>query len=313
MQHKFLFQDILLPGDDVQEGSVSHNSSKLRNNTNISETEDDIVGHGDGEVPTDTSPDTQQFFPSFAPLFPPLGHSRPPVLFQEPAHSQRPALLRPQHNNFQNLGFSTGPFRDASYLRTPTASAEPSAVSGNLLGSGNFGVIRGGTYYNEDDQQEGTDFSSGDGHSFSPYYSNNGHGRPIFYNPRPRPHGNDFFANFRDFADINTPPKSSYSEYYVVYVNKNATHNDIAHSVPVSGKSKPKNIIEQLAMLDHDTKLNNENTSNLKNDKTLKIENKPGKRKLNLYYESNKLKSKKIISNISNIHKDLYEPLLALS
>ena len=84
------------------------------------------------------------------------------------------------------------------------------------------------------------------------HYSNNGHGRPYFSNPRPQKYRNgDFFSNFRDFAEINTPAKPSYSQYIVVYINKNSTKYD-ENDHPVTSKSitKPKNIFEQLVLLD---------------------------------------------------------------
>ncbi|KAJ9576487.1 hypothetical protein L9F63_006700, partial [Diploptera punctata] len=248
----------------------------------------------------------QHFFPSFAPVFPapPLGHSRP-AIFQEPAHSERPTLFRPQHNIFQPLNFAAaGTFRENPYVQT-AATATGSGGSG-ILGSGNFRVIRGGTFYGDDDEKE--DYAGrGNQQFYNPYYyNNNGHGRPAFYNgasnPRPQNHrGTDFFANFRDFADINTPTKSSFSEYVVVYVNRNTSN----HNNETDGKnlevinSKPKNIIERLAMLDEQ-------------DYPRK---KPSQAKLKLAkYEDvlNKQKNKKT-KEITSSSKDLYEPLLALS
>jgi hypothetical protein len=278
----------------------------------------------------------QHFFPSFAPIFPappPLGHSRPSI-FQEPAYSQRPALLRAQHNSFQPITFSGGSFRDNQYLHTAPAETG----NNNLLGSGNFGVIRGGTFYNDDDQKEASEYGGRGNHQFfNPYYhSNNGHGRPAFYsgggatNPRPQQHrGNDFFANFRDFADINTPTKSSFSEYVVVYVNKNASKHDDGreerNSVP--GNSKPKNIIEQLTMLDHEDQdmltIPEEETSAIppSDMQQAKPEKKPtstlstSKLKLALFQDKfNKQKIKNIkATSPSSAPKDLHEPLLALS
>lgn len=93
----------------------------------------------------DSSGDSQQFLPAFGPLFGQLGHSRPPRLYQE---ADYPPELTP-------------------YL-TAAASNQESA----MLGSGNFGVIPGGTYY-----------SAGESASLSdPYlYDGNSHGRPHRY------------------------------------------------------------------------------------------------------------------------------------
>ncbi|XP_022198848.2 uncharacterized protein LOC111055825 [Nilaparvata lugens] len=207
----------------------------------------------DGATEDDQHPKAQHFFPSFAPLFspPPLGHSRPSFYNQESAFSQRPSY--------------PGGFRDLSY---PHAVAE-SESSTNVLGSGNFGVLRGGTFFaGERDELLSDDL-------YSPYFhgGNNGHGRPSFYprNPQPnyRQQGDDFFANFRDFADISTPTKSSYSQYYVVYARQNATNDEqlpkpkmVDEDVDYEdGGSKtltnnntpqqrPRNIMEQLTLLD---------------------------------------------------------------
>lgn len=279
----------------------------------------------------------QHFFSSFAPVFPapsPLGRSRPSI-FQEPAYSQRPALLRPQQNTFQPINFGGGSFRDNQHLHTE-AAAETS--TSDLLGSGNFGVIRGGTFYGDDDQKETNAYGARGNHQFfSPYYhSNNGHGRPAFYggggspNPRPQNHrGNDFFANFRDFADINTPTKSSFSEYVVVYVNKNNSKHDDGSDQHGSkpGDSKPKNIIERLTMLDNEDqeKLTapeeEESVTPPSNTQQVKAEKKgsstlsPAKLKLALFQDKfNKEKIKKVkTTSSSSDPKDLYEPLLALS
>ncbi|XP_068085175.1 uncharacterized protein [Anabrus simplex] len=276
----------------------------------------------------DTATMGQHFFPSFTPLFPPsppIGHSRPQLLFQEPAHSHRPALLRPQHNGFQPVNFGT-----AKFLPAP-AAAENTGTTNNLLGSGNFGVIRGGTFYSEDEQSEINEYGSGESHHvYSPFYhNNNGHGRPAFYgnggasNPRPQHHrGNDFFANFRDFAEINTPAKQSYSEFYVVYVNKNATgHEDSEPKRFVLGEKKPKNIIEQLSLLDQEDKAHVEPKTNSlltvsNNDKlTKKSAISAGKLKLAQMKQEkiNKEKNKKMSSVGTAAQKDLHEPLLALS
>ena len=227
----------------------------------------------------DAAAQPQHLFPSFQPLYP-LGHSRPQPLFQqEPAYSQREPLLRPQYNAFHPLDFTVGPggggaFRDRIYPSASLTSAN-GAPSGDLLGSGNFGVIHGGTFYagekdeiNDGDSDEDDidpDFGPAS-HIYGP--SANGHGRPSssggYYRGNPEPQRyrthEDFFSNFRDFADISTPTKSSFSEFYVVYVNRNASKDDgdavVAHGDVVSAGSnpdadtRPRNIIERLALLD---------------------------------------------------------------
>ncbi|XP_026821976.1 uncharacterized protein LOC113560349 isoform X3 [Rhopalosiphum maidis] len=135
----------------------------------------------------DSSADSQHFLPAFGPLFSQLGHhSRPPRLYQEADYLPE---LTP-------------------YLQTAAASNQESA----MLGSGNFGVIPGGTYYAAGETAAASD----------PYlYDGNSHGRPHRFSGNPRPSAfrdpEDFFAGFRDFADITAPTKSSFSQYHMVY------------------------------------------------------------------------------------------------
>lgn len=152
----------------------------------------------DGEEQGDSSSDGQHLFPSFSSLFStPLGHSRPTnAFYQEPLRS-----------------FQTDTFHRSLYGNDD---------SDRVLGSGNFGVIRGGTYYS--------------GGSSDEPFTRNSHSRP-YRRPNPLPqfkHGGDFFSGFRDFADITTPPKPAFSEIIIVYANKNQTAS--------AGNEQPKNI-----------------------------------------------------------------------
>ncbi|XP_059050011.1 uncharacterized protein LOC131845014 [Achroia grisella] len=191
--------------------------------------------------------DSQNFFPSFANLF----ESRPRSNFglgfgNEGAYSQRPNSYRsllnyPLFGNYRNVD---------NFGKQNTASAAPLVdASSSVLGSGNFGIIKGGTFFAQNDDE--SEYSDG----FSSFY-NNGHGRPsigVGYIANPRPNYNqDQFANFRDFADINTPSNSAYSHYVVVYANKNATMDEISEETR-RVISEPKNIIETLQRLDDTT------------------------------------------------------------
>jgi len=231
---------------------------------------------------------SQHFFPSFSPIFPPLGHSRPPF-FQEQAYNTRPAYK--PHDSF---GFGSGSFRDYSFAHAPAQNDR----SANMLGSGNFGVLRGGTYYpGENDESLNDDL-------YNNYY-NNGHGRPSFYPANPLPsfrQGGDFFANFKDFADISTPTKSSYSEYFVVYVNPNSTSTSEFHPDTKPVASAPKNIFEQLQILDATP------NSDVPETKLSKA-----KLKLKRYKEHHQTKEVLKKQKTRPSPKELYEPLLALS
>ncbi|KAL0269221.1 UNVERIFIED_CONTAM: hypothetical protein PYX00_007027 [Menopon gallinae] len=259
------------------------------------ETDEEVVKTDDGEAkklevssvsPKDNHGMGQHFFPSFAPVFS-LGHSRPPQLFHQENYfskSRASPSLGPDYNPFRA-------YRESSYKVPITIDDDP--ISSNILGSGNFGVLKGGTYYNDEDR--------GEFGLFNPYYSNNGHGRPYSANPRPQKYSNgDFFANFRDFADINTPNKASFSEYVIVYVNKNASKTDEGTQVLPPGKiTRPKNIIEQLSMLD------NTESETPAPEKKVSLH----KRKLALLHQEKTNKEKKSYFK----KKEPLEPLLALS
>lgn len=228
------------------------------------------AGHG---TRPDNSPDSQNFFQSFAPLFSndsPLAHSRP-LLY--PEHSFKPS-------------FKAASFRDLPFTGT----------NDNILGSGNFGVVKGGTYYAEE-RDDGADFAA----DSEPYaYIGNSPARLRKKNPPPAfRNGGDFFAHFRDFADITAPSKS-YSQYYVVYVNKNATAEETKQPV-IKG---PKNIIEQLEMLDS----SNDPLTAKESTKQSKF-----KRKLAAHQKQDKNKEKQTKSKLYSTAKEVPEPLLALS
>lgn len=250
------------------------------------------IAPSDDYLLSEPSADGQQFFPSFSSLFspPPLGHSRPPF-FQESAYSQRPSY-KPQ----DSFGFGSSSFRDFSY----THAVAETEHNTNVLGSGNFGVLRGGTYYAGDRDEILNDDIYG-----SYYHGNNGHGRPSYFHGNPLPqyrHGGDFFANFRDFADISSPTKSSYSEYVVVYVNPNSSAHDNDKQSDKQVQLRPKNIIEQLTALDA--------------TQATTPEKKVSKAKLKLVQTKKqevRKENKKNLKSLPTLPKDTYEPLLAVS
>ncbi|RLU25939.1 hypothetical protein DMN91_002102 [Ooceraea biroi] len=215
--------------------------------------------------------ESQNFFPSFAELF--ANHRLP---FTE----QQQQRYRP--NRF--LGYFQ---RDRANYQTAASATKDHS----LLGSGNFGVIRGGTYYPEDKEH---DEYSADTSLYNPYYHSRG--RAHYYrNPKPQPiRGGDIFANFRDFADITAPPKSSFSHLSVVYANKNGSSTGRV--------TEPRNIIETLRMLEEEERSNAEETT------TTEIPRKKqskGKRKL--------MKMKQYEEDKARRSRMSVEPLLALS
>lgn len=166
----------------------------------------------------------QQFFPSFFRSAPPLGHSRPQVYVQP---NQAAAIAG---------RYSTG---GRNFDQT-------------LLGSGDFAVLRGGTFYPDGDRpfvrpKPEEYYSSGSAF----YNTNNGHGRPNaqpLTAPAPTPqayYSEDPFEHFRDFADLNAGGDPAFSHFVVVYANKNSTKPHPTHN-------SPKNIFEQLQLLDQE-------------------------------------------------------------
>lgn len=223
------------------------------------------------------------FYPSYSPFqSPPLGHSRPFIFQQEAAYSQRP--ISPFQQQLSYDTYRGGGGGVGGYKPTETSSL-------GLLGSGNFGVIPGGTFYDNDGE------SSGYENKFGSLYQN-GHGRPSIFFGRvaKRPQQQEQFANFRDFADINTP---SYSQYVVVYTNK----NDNQHKDNQDSDKRPKNIIEQLAMIDQ------ENSTTSRPEK----KRSKAKQKLAALLPEKKWLAKQMSKSTTSSSIDLHEPLLALS
>ncbi|KAL2726903.1 hypothetical protein V1478_007181 [Vespula squamosa] len=219
--------------------------------------------------------ESQNFFPSFAELF---SNQRLPFTDQQQRYRPNRFL-----SYFQ---------RDRGVYQTSSTSSKE--VQHPLLGSGNFGVIRGGTYYPEDRENE--EYAVEDS-LYNPYYhGTTGRARANYYrNPKPQPvRGGDFFANFRDFADITAPPKSSFSHLSVVYANKNGS---------TTGRiTEPRNIIETLRMLEEEERNNGMEitTTEVPRKKLSK-----GKRKL--------IKMKQYEEDKARRSRVTVEPLLALS
>ncbi|KAJ1525880.1 hypothetical protein ONE63_009072 [Megalurothrips usitatus] len=281
----------------------------------------------------DAAGQPQNLFPAFQPLFP-LGHSRP-ALYQEPTFPQRQALLRPQQYSpfavplaeAREPRLDQGGYGHAGPHAFRIAAAPAELHANALLGSGNFGVIHGGTFYGE--EKESQDYEA-PLHSF---YGGNGHGRPAFYRGNPEPQryrtAEDFFANFRDFADISTPTKSSFSEYYVVYVNRNASRADPGTVVgpegrpptsaaPATHAARPNNIFERLAQIDRHSNKDGEEApkkklSLAKRKLALLDKKKAPKKTSSSSASSSAAAATSSRESTAAVRDALHEPLLALS
>lgn len=189
---------------------------------------------GGNETSGDADAGEQRFFPSFPGPNPYLG-LRPYI-----PGRRAPLFPGPIANRVPTRSHSTFGGKYSHSNRGPSGVYPAEShdhidryVDNNLLGSGNFEVVRGGTFYADEDAYHSNGFT----HSSSPhhhsddgdYYHHNGHSSG-FGSP-----GTDFFANFRDFADIN-PHSRSYSHNY----EKRVIFE------PGPNERQPKNILDKL-------------------------------------------------------------------
>ena len=166
----------------------------------------------------------------------------------EPIHNPHNPHFQNQEPAEQNFfpNFFRAPQHSRPYIPNTAAviagrySTNTRAPDQSILGSGDFAVISGGTYYPEGEHKATR--PKNDGFQGSSFGYNNGHGRPNAQAFSGRPHHQDPFSNFRDFADINSGSDPAYSHFVVVYANKNST----------SSHPNPKNIFEQLQLLDQE-------------------------------------------------------------
>ncbi|XP_046801652.1 uncharacterized protein LOC111685312 [Lucilia cuprina] len=205
----------------------------------------------------------QNYYPPFYREAPPLGHSRPYFPLSDAPIVPKYAEGRPEGN----LGPGLPPNQRAA------------GFDHSILGSGDFGVIRGGTFYPEEEMP----YHPEDSIDFVQKYT----------------YPEEQFAHFRDFADINTPVDTAFSHFVVVYQAKNSTK-------PAS-HPHPKNIFEQLELLDKEKATEEKKLKKPKH--TSKSKTKLAKTKL-----QQKKYKKKATSSPTTVAKDIEEePLLALS
>ncbi|XP_049535564.1 uncharacterized protein LOC125951055 [Anopheles darlingi] len=201
-------------------------------------------------------PAAQKLYPAFFRNIPPLGHSRPyyqppvdPVSLVEQQQQQQP----PRYSN--KIRQNAVPGSGAPIVPVPEPVTAAAALPA-LLGSGDFGVIKGGTFYYDSDVP-----GKGGGGSFlDEFYrlgysgGNNGHGRPqLGYLLQaakaaagaPGPPKEEQFSNFRDFADINISNDPAYSHRAPQYAQPAADyhHHHYLHH-------EPDNILDELRSLD---------------------------------------------------------------
>ncbi|KAM7349982.1 uncharacterized protein ACRADG_008688 [Cochliomyia hominivorax] len=179
---------------------------------------------------------------------------------QKPKEPQQPAAQNYYHNYFPDLSvldqaepyypLTEDPiiakFLSQQNKQFPANQQAPfSSYEASILGSGDFGILKGGTFYSDEEQpfnnEESSDFYYGDASNTHSVSTTEGFIKKYTF-------PEDQFAQFRDFADLATPADSAFSQYVVVYAAKNSTNGSRLYS-------KPKNIFEQLQEIDKEKDL----------------------------------------------------------
>ena len=242
--------------------------------------------------------DSQRLFPTFNPRRPAphrnqgIRHGRGGRAFFAPAPSPPPPPgprggksynghglngFRDFHETFPG---SRGPgVREAIHrpqFAYPTYNNnEYAPVDNSLLGSGNFEVLSGGTFYDSDDLHLNH-------HPYDHYLDNSYVVFPAGHNAPPNNHVDDFFQNFRDFSEFAV--RRSGSDQKEEYYEPGLGSEHIIHTVPLDTKveqSSPqpviiKNVPTKLPSSEsnEDIKLTNNISKSTVNKKNLKSSSK---------------------------------------
>lgn len=185
-----------------------------------------------------------------------------------------------------------------------------------ILGSGDFSVLEGGTFY--PDGEESRYRKKATSGIFDKLFNKNSHGsQPYAEALTDKRDGNypeDPFAHFTDFADINTGSDGSFSHYVVIYANKNATKPHPSHP-------SPKNIFEQLQLLDLEKKYETNTAIPVIASSIEEKEEKPDKKLMKLSKFKTKLAKTKVVKKykkklgpkVDYSSPDYTDPLMATS
>lgn len=231
----------------------------------------------------------QNFFPSFFRNAPLNAHSRP----------------------YKQAAPSTATSIGGQY----SASGRSNSFDQSILGSGDFAVVRGGTFYPDDERPykyKGSDVYFGG-------FFNNGHDPPKAHSLKQPYYPEDPFKDFKDFADINAGSDPAFSHFIVIYANKNGTKPHPSHP-------SPKNIFEQLQLLDQENeeqeKQNEQKLKQIFNDDQERENEKilVDKKLMKLRKFKTKLSKTKVVKRYKKklgpkveLSPDYTDPLLAMS
>lgn len=139
------------------------------------------------------------------------------------------------HSYFHSTPSTSRPFAFRHIVSSSTrfeSSTPQYRDEDSILGSGHFTIMKGGRFYTEDEERD-QDY-------YEEFYNANS-GRPVAQPlAKKTQNPDDPFANFKDFADITAGVDTDFSHIVAVYANKNST------------KHEPRNILEQLEMIDQE-------------------------------------------------------------
>jgi hypothetical protein len=151
---------------------------------------------------------------------------------------------QPQHNSHSRPYKSVPSNSNAASIAGRYSAGRAQNFDQSILGSGDFAVIRGGTFYPEGEDRDKYRFKDSDEFFSGGGFFKNGHGRPNAQTLKAKKQPyfpEDPFEHFTDFADINAGNDAAFSNVMVIYANKNSTKPH---------RASPKNIFEQLQLLD---------------------------------------------------------------
>ena len=209
----------------------------------------------------------------------------------------------PAEQNFFPLFYGNGPFLNRHAVNPSSSerflSSFKAPVDKSILGSGDFTVLGGGTFFSDNEDISNRPPVDIKG---SRFYDSIQNGRPFAL---PLKSSNDPFANFKDFAELTAGVDTDFSHLIAVYTKPNSS----------KAKYEPKNILEQLQLIDE------EQRKEQRNEKISNQDTKASKSKsLNRYKAklmstvlSKELRKKEMPRKKSNPLMDYIDPLEAAS
>lgn len=158
------------------------------------------------------------------------------------------------------------------------------AFDESILGSGDFAVLSGGTFYPDGQRTSYDYFSSSSSGSFHDAPSSS---QPFALPLESSANPDNPFVGFKDFADLTAGIDSDFSHQEAVYATTNGT----------KVKHEPKNILEQLEMIDEEKRTEVSTSKLTKDTKLSKFKRKLQSAKITKAPKTKETKLKKISSD----------------